>query len=683
MAIYLKKFGTISQYNAYTADTTNFILPNVSLTVDNNTVHYNPSMPVPPTPTHDFVEIGGVKWATMNVGANSITDTGLYFQWGDTQGYTADQVGDGEGLKYFDWEDYKYAELDPSGGNGSGSGSGSGGGTYKMTKYNETDGKTVLEASDDAVTSAWGGNWRTPTTEEYVALGNAVNTAWTADYQGSGVKGLVCTDKTDSSKTLFFPACGVCGDGSVSNVSNGTYWSSSLNSSKVQNAYLLLFHSSYVYWQGDSYRYYGLPVRGIMIYYVVAKFNVTSTSQPTQIIGEEADSSFSKIEIDGVVQPSVASVYTFSTTGEHTVKYTLTDPTSISDSAFTNCTSLTSITIPNSVTSIGEYAFSSCSGLTSVNIPSGVTSISDDVFEYCTSLSSVTIPNSVTYIGWKSFYQCSGLTSCTIGSGVTTIERFAFEGCSSLTSIDIPDSVIIISGYSFTSCSGLTSVTIGSGVTTIGGYAFAGCDGLTSVNIPSGVTRISDAVFTSCYNLTSITVNSSNTVYDSRDNCNAIIETATNTLVAGCKNTVIPNSITTIGNYAFSHCSGLTSVTIPNSVTSIGWGAFGYCEDLTSVTIPNSVTSIANNSFRSCSGLTNITIGSSVTSIGDYAFSYCGNLSSIISNAMTAPTIQSDTFYNIHSNGTLTVQSGSSGYDVWMGSGDSYLGKYNWTKVEQ
>ena len=260
MAIYLKKFETQA---AYEAAQPNLILPNVSLTVDNNTVHYNPSTPVPPTPTHDFVEIGGVKWATMNVGANSITDTGLYFQWGDTQGYTADQVGDGEGLKYFDWEDYKYAELDPSGSNGSGSGSGSGGGTYKMTKYNETDGKTVLEASDDAVTAAWGGSWRMPTTAEYAALGNAVTTALT---QVDGVYGMLCTDKTDSSKTLFFPACGICNDGAVNNIGYGYYWSSSLHDSGYSlYVYDLDFDNIVVSWQnGAYYRCVGFAVRGVL-----------------------------------------------------------------------------------------------------------------------------------------------------------------------------------------------------------------------------------------------------------------------------------------------------------------------------------------------------------------------------------------------------------------------------------
>jgi uncharacterized protein (TIGR02145 family) len=134
-----------------------------------------------------------------------------------------------------------------------------------MTKYNSTDGKTVLEASDDAVAAAWGGSWRMPTTAEYAALGNAVNAEWTADYQGSGVSGLVCTDKTDSSKTLFFPACGYCYGGSVSNVGyDGDYWSSSLSNGAAFLAHTLYFRSNYMDWQNDSQRRNGYPVRGVL-----------------------------------------------------------------------------------------------------------------------------------------------------------------------------------------------------------------------------------------------------------------------------------------------------------------------------------------------------------------------------------------------------------------------------------
>ena len=243
MSIYLKKFETMSQYNAYTADTANFILPNVSLTVDNNTVHYNPS--TPPTPSHDFVEIGGIKWATMNVGANSITDTGLYFQWGDTQGYTAAQVGSDEGQKYFSENDCIYYND----------------GSY--TKYNEGDSLITLESTDDAVKAAWGGNWRMPTVSEFIALGEAVNTAWT---QVNGVSGMMCTDKTDETKTLFFPACGDADYGSVDNVGYyGYYWSSSLNADYgVSNAYDLGFSNGDVDWDNLNYRCYGCPVRGVL-----------------------------------------------------------------------------------------------------------------------------------------------------------------------------------------------------------------------------------------------------------------------------------------------------------------------------------------------------------------------------------------------------------------------------------
>ena len=293
----------------------------------------------------------------------------------------------------------------------------------------------------------------------------------------------------------------------------------------------------------------------------------------------------------------------------------------IDDNAFRNCKNLTKVTIPNSVTSIGSSAFYGCSGLT-----------------------SVTIPNSVTSIGSCAFQDCGGLTSVTIPNSVTSIGNYAFENCSGLTSVTIPNSVTNIGSYAFQNCSGLTSVTIPNSVTSIGYSAFYGCTGLTSVTIPNSVTSIGNFLFAYCSSLTSIVVESGNTVYDSRNNCNAIINTASNELIIGCKNTIIPNSVTSIGYSAFSGCTGLTSVTIPNSVTSIGRAAFSYCSGLTSVTIPNSVTSIGEFAFYGCSGLTSVTIPNSVTSIGEEAFAYLNQAIDITMESETPITITDNVF---------------------------------------
>ena len=246
------------------------------------------------------------------------------------------------------------------------------------------------------------------------------------------------------------------------------------------------------------------------------------------------------------------------------------------------------------------------------NYPAVYTNLSGDI----------TIPSSVYYDN-KTY-------------SVTKIGDSAFRGCSGLTSVTIPNSVTKIGGAAFRGCTGITSVTIPNSVTTIDVQAFDGCTGLTSVTIPKSVTEIGYGAFSGCTNVTSVIVKSGNSKYDSRGNCNAIIETATNTIVTGCKNTVIPNTIVSIGIYAFCGCTGLTSVTIPNSVTSIGGDAFSYCTGLTSVTIPNSVTSIDVRAFSYCTGLTSVTIPSYVTSIGNNVFEGCSGLKSVaIPNSVT------------------------------------------------
>ena len=199
---------------------------------------------------HEYVEIGGIKWATMNVGATGVTDGGMFFAWGETDGFLPSQVTGSSVDKQFSWADYKFSIN---------------GGSSNFKKYKTADAYRTLVPGDDPVTANWGGAWRLPTHEESVALGDAVTTEWVTDYQGSGVNGLLLTDKSDSTKQLFFPAAGCGFDGSVSRVgSYGYYWSSSLYESNPAYGWGLVFLGDYVNWESYSYRRYGLCARGVL-----------------------------------------------------------------------------------------------------------------------------------------------------------------------------------------------------------------------------------------------------------------------------------------------------------------------------------------------------------------------------------------------------------------------------------
>ena len=297
---------------------------------------------------------------------------------------------------------------------------------------------------------------------------------------------------------------------------------------------------------------------------------------------------------------------------------------SIGKSAFYECTSLETLTIQEGVTSIGDYTFYGCSNLTSIEIPSSVESIGYGAFALCANLTSATVSANV--IGDFVFFECTSLETLTITNDVTSIGIAAFSKCTSLEALTIQEGIISIGEDAFSYCSSLTSIEIPSSVITIDTFAFFGCIGLTSIEIPSSVTSIGDGVFGECSILTSIVVDENNTTYDSRNNCNAIIETDTNNLLVGCKNTIIPNTITNILSCAFYGCTGLTSIEIPSSVTSIGDNVFCECSNLTNVVILGDVTTIDAYAFEKCTSLESIVIPISVTTIGEYAFLDCSLL---------------------------------------------------------
>ena len=225
------------------------------------------------------------------------------------------------------------------------------------------------------------------------------------------------------------------------------------------------------------------------------------------------------------------------------------------------------------VVRIGECTFYNCTSLTSIHIPESVTRIGGGVFAYCSSLTSVYIPESVTSIGVGVFTYCSSLTSVYIPEGVISIGNYVFDHCSSLTSIHIPESVTSIGEGVFGGCSSLTSVYILEGVTSIGFGAFQLCSSLTSIHIPESVTSIGTSAFCYCPLLSSVN---------------------------------IPENVTSIETYAFYGCSSLISIDIPEGITNIGEGLFGDCSSLTSIHIPESVTSIGEEAFKGCSTLTSI-----------------------------------------------------------------------------
>ena len=284
--------------------------------------------------------------------------------------------------------------------------------------------------------------------------------------------------------------------------------------------------------------------------------------------------------------------------------------TSIGEAAFSGCSSLTRITIPESVTNIGRFAFLGCSSLKSITIPDSVVDIDYGAFFDCSSLTSMTIPDSVVYLHGCVFSGCSSLTDITLSDNMTNIEGGAFRGCSSLKSITIPDSVVYIDNSAFSDCSSLTSMTIPDSVVDLGDFVFSGCSSLTNIVIPSGVMHIGLGPFYKCSKLRSISVAKENSTYCS-DTEGVLFNKDKVLLIAyPCGKTerkyIVPSSVSTIDNYAFSFSSALTNVEFPGEIRFFGEEAFYHCNNLKSVSLPDSVIRIRDKAFDECFSLEDI-----------------------------------------------------------------------------
>ncbi len=315
------------------------------------------------------------------------------------------------------------------------------------------------------------------------------------------------------------------------------------------------------------------------------------------------------------------------------------------------------VTIPEKakgfdVIAIGERAFWTCQEITSVDIPNSITSISTSAFEYCTKLAKADLPGNLKSIGGAAFENCA-FTSVVIPRSVTELgayyNRNVFQSCPNLTSIVVEEgnevfdsrenSNTIIHTASNTIYTGCDKSFIPRSVTAIANYAFYACKGLTNLTLLENISSIGSRSFAMCSNLATIQVELNNPVYDSRIGCNAIVEKATNKLVLGCKNTFVPTSVTTIGEYSFNG-SGITAINIPDNVKEIGEDAFLLCKELSSVRLPSELTEIGSEVFYGCSSLKSIDIPETVTTIGSCAFQSSGLESIVIPSNVTTVSFQ-------------------------------------------
>ena len=385
--------------------------------------------------------------------------------------------------------------------------------------------------------------------------------------------------------------------------------------------------------------------------------------------------------------------------------------TSIGDEAFKGCSGLTDVELSNSLTAIPNYAFAECKALTSVVIPEGVTSIGDYAFQNCSTMTSVDIPSTVNWLGKYDFDGCTALsevgitdlaawckmrfgaekaspffyaktmklngepvTDLVFPEGISTIGAYAFAEYKGLKSVVIGNDVTSIAEGAFQDCRDLKDVTIGSSVTSVGQYAFRNCTGMQNLVVGNSVNSIGNQAFRNCGDLRSIVVVKGNSKYDSRDNCNALIETATNKLLVGCRNTIIPGTVKTIADLAFSYCKGLTYVNIPNSVTSITTNGNSDSSfrgsDLKEIEFHCS--KLGSWLFNGQTSLEKVVLGSEVTSIEERAFYGCTNMQTVVSYIQEPFAFGYSAFYfnNTYNTCKLIVPAGTR---------DAYIAK-GWTE---
>ena len=598
---------------------------------------------------HEYVDLGlpsGTLWATMNIGATKIETSGDKLAWGETKPRTDHNKGN-----YIYYSD-----------------------AYTATKYNDSDGLTELQNSDDAAYVNWGAKWRTPTKDDWLELKNSCSLTWTSQ---NGVNGYMVKSNSNGN-SIFLPVL----NGNVA----GRYWSSTRGQGDW-GAYDVAFDGGGFYIDDNigetEGRHMGENVRPVRKVATPGNIDFADANVEAILVAQ------SSININGDGEISYEEAEAVTTLGyifqqKNIVSFDelqyFTGLTSIDNDAFKGCSNLTKITIPSSVTTIGYSAFWECSSLKLVT-----SKISDpfdvNAFDWSITNATLVVPKDSrsaykSVNGWtfgfileegetsyeiektddqgvryslrladdNSFYYAvtghtdelkSGIVipadidGCPVKAIETPMAVGAFDGCSKLTSVILGNQLTTIGYGAFKDCTSLTTVKMGKNVRSIGDYAFSGCSSLTSITLPRKLESIGNEAFGSIgadsyCPITSITIPSS-------------VKTIGSGAFQGCRDLTLVNfevdedgetSLTSIGDYAFRECS-FTSITIPNSVTTIGSGVFANNQKLTTATLGNALTEIKDNTFQSCGSLASFTIPEGVTSIGNYAFQMCWNLRSV------------------------------------------------------